>query len=90
MCFATTLLLEATAVARGSDVDSALDAWRAVHGEGWQLEVDDETGFGSFLWGATVAPPGESWDCDRDEACDELAVHFAELAGRIQRKDSPE
>jgi len=39
-----------SAVALSSDLDDELEAWRAAHGAGWELEVDPKTGFGVFLY----------------------------------------
>ena len=33
-----------------SDLDDELEAWRAAHGAGWELEVDPKIGFGVFLY----------------------------------------
>jgi len=37
-------------VAVQSDLDDELEAWRAAHGAGWELEVDPKIGFGVFLY----------------------------------------
>jgi len=49
-------LWELPAIARQSDLDAALEAWRAAHGDLWELEVDPTVGFGVYLYGGLADP----------------------------------
>ena len=45
-----------------SDLDAALEAWRAEHGSSWELDVDQKIGFGELLYGGGAAPTSKPQD----------------------------
>lgn len=57
---AAWLAAASTAIAQTSaprpDLNQLLDQWRAEHGAGWKLDVDEGTGHLEMLYGARVAP----------------------------------
>jgi hypothetical protein len=67
----------------GHDLDAALGAWRAAHGENWQYAFDGETGWAQMLYGGhTPAPRSAPADDAAFAALAlEAAAELAELHG---------
>lgn len=48
---------EVIAQTASAPIGQAIDVWRAQHGEGWRVDLDEGTGAVEFLYGANIEPP---------------------------------
>ncbi len=77
LCAGLSPLLETFAMACGSDLDAALEVWRAEYGSSWELNVDEKIGFGELLYGGEVLPANPPED---DAGFVETAIAFVQAS----------